>query len=164
VLSAEPAVGETVEAKQPSGWPVPIGPVIAPVVVQLANGGALQVDLPGDRLCGCPAQCVRACRCQGYGSGCGECPVEDNVTANFDPIAMQGTAVLVAAGQLGAAALELPGDVRSQQADRAGRGEPLVKEHITADFHPFAMQSIAVLVAAGEHGGAAAELSSDVRA
>src|SRR5262249_25686276 len=121
LLIPESAVGEAIQA-QPADRPIPVRfhPLAAPVIAQLTDGCAPKVDSPRDLLSGCPAQRTRTYRCQGYGSGRGKSSVKEEIAADFDPIAMQGVAVFVAAGQPGVAADELPGDVRAQQAHRAG--------------------------------------------
>src|SRR6202035_6060817 len=62
--SAEPAVGEAIEAKLPACRPVPVclRSLAAPVVVQLAGGCALHVDLPDDWRLGSPRQPTRDLR------------------------------------------------------------------------------------------------------
>ena len=75
-------------------------------------------------------------------------------TADLQPVGDQRVAVAVSTGQLGAAAGELAGDVCTGQPDRAGRGEPLVKEHIPAGLHRLGVQRIAVAVGAGQLGAA----------
>jgi hypothetical protein len=99
-------------------------------------------------------------RNQAYSSGSGAPLVEEHVPADLDPVGDQRVAV--SDGQLGAAAVELAGDVRVGQPDRPGRGEVSVEEHVPADLHPVADQRVPVLVVAGQLGAVAGKLASDV--
>ena len=90
--------------------------------------------------------------------------VEEHAAANPHPVADQGVAVAVGAGELGAAADQLAGDVGVRQPDGAGSGEPLVEEHVAADLHPVADQGVAVAVGAGELGATTGQLAGDIGA
>ena len=73
--------------------------------------------------------------------------VEKHIRVGLHPVGNQRIAIAVAAGQLGAAALELASDVRAQQSDGTSGREPLVEEHPTAGLQPVGDQRVAVAVA-----------------
>jgi hypothetical protein len=96
------------------------------------------------------------------GAGGGELVVEEHAAANPHPVADQGVAVAVGAGELGAAAPQRTVEIGVGQPDRAGGGEPLVEEHIAAHLQPVADQGVSVTVGPGELGTAKGQLAGNV--